>query len=369
MTVVGLRQFGGKAVASKRQPRSHKLPFASSPPQKGKVDMPKIIAVTGATGAQGGGLIRAILADPEGGFRARAITRNPDSDAARALASEGVEIVQGDLDDEASLARAFTGAHGAFCMTNFWEHFSPEREKTQAGNLARAARASGIAHAIWSTLEDVRDYVPLDDERIPTLAGTYKVPHMDAKGESNQLFDRAGVPTTYLYTSFYWDNMISFGMGPARDENGTLTITLPLAEAELPSIAAGDIGACAYGIFRQGDRWIGQSVGIAGGHLSGADLAAGLSEALGQNVRYRAVSPAAYSGFGFPGADELANMFQFNTEFAGEYCAARDLATGRALNPAMMSFETWLEQNADRIPLPCGDRGDTAARAAVELGA
>src|ERR1700744_3379831 len=146
--------------------------------------MSKIIAVTGATGAQGGGLVRAILDAPDAGFTARAITRNPESEAARALATPGVEVVQADLDDEASLTRAFTGAHGGFCVTNFWEHFSPEREKTQAGNLARAARSAGIAHAIWSTLEDVRSYVPPGDSRIPTLAGGYKVPHMDAKGEA-----------------------------------------------------------------------------------------------------------------------------------------------------------------------------------------
>jgi uncharacterized protein YbjT (DUF2867 family) len=233
--------------------------------------MTKIIAVTGATGVQGGGLVRAILDDPAGGFTARAITRNPDSDSAKELSSEGVEVVRADLDDEASLTRAFAGAHGAFCVTNFWEHFSPEREKVQASNLARAARSAGVTHAIWSTLEDVRTYVPLRDDRIPTLAGGYKVPHMDAKGEANEFFRQAGVPTTYLYTSFYWDNMISFGMGPARDENGMLEITLPLASAKLPSIAARDIGACAYGIFRQGEPWIGRSVGIAGAQLTGAD--------------------------------------------------------------------------------------------------
>jgi uncharacterized protein YbjT (DUF2867 family) len=313
--------------------------------------MSKIIAVTGATGAQGGGLVRAILDDPSSDFTARAITRNPDSDAARALVSEGVEVVQADLDDEASLTRAFTGAHGAFCVTNFWEHFSPEREKVQAENLARAAQSAGVAHAIWSTLEDVRSYVPVGDDRIPTLTGGYKVPHMDAKGEANEFFRRAGVPTTYLYTSFYWDNMISFGMGPARDENGRLAITLPLAEAKLPSIAAGDIGACAYGIFREGSRWIGRSVGIAGAHLSGADMAAGLTEVLGEEVRYNAVTPAAYSAFGFPGADELANMFQFNAEFAGEYRATRDLSTSRNLNPNLTSYHRWLEQNAANIPL------------------
>jgi uncharacterized protein YbjT (DUF2867 family) len=313
--------------------------------------MSKIIAVTGATGAQGGGLVRAILDAPDGGFIARAITRNPDSDSARRLAADGAQVVQADLDDEASLTRAFTGAHGAFCMTNFWEHFSPERETAQAGNLARAARSAGVAHAIWSTLEDVRSYVPLGDDRMPTLTGGYKVPHMDAKGEANGFFRAAGVPTTYLYTSFYWDNMVSFGMGPARDENGALALTLPIATAKLPSIAAGDIGACAYGIFREGSPWIGRSVGIAGDHLSGAELAAGLTDALGEEVHYNAVTPAAYSALGFPGADELANMFQFNAEFADEYCSTRDLATSRRLNPNLASFNRWLEHNAASIPV------------------
>jgi uncharacterized protein YbjT (DUF2867 family) len=312
----------------------------------------KIIAVTGATGAQGGGLVRAILADPEAGFTARAITRNPGSEAAIALRDQGVEVVQADLDDEASLRRAFAGAHGAFCVTNFWEHFSPEREVVQAGNLARAARAAGVPHAIWSTLEDVRRYVPPGDERIPTLAGGYKVPHMDAKGEADELFRRAGVPTTYLHTSFYWDNMITFGMGPARDEDGRLAITLPIADAKLPSIGASDIGACAYGVFREGAASIGRGVGVAGGHLTGDELAAGLATALGEPVYYNRVSFAEYRAFGFPGADELANMFQFKVEFEEMYCAARDLEASRRLNPGLSSYERWLEHNSSRIPVP-----------------
>ena len=147
---------------------------------------------------QGGGLIRAILADPGAGFTARAITRNPASDAAMALAAKGVDVVQADLDDEASLTRAFEDAHGIFCVTNFWEHFSPEREKAQARNLANAVAAADPAHVIWSTLEDVRDYVPLNDSRMPTLMGGYKVPHFDAKAEANAFFREAGVPVTYL---------------------------------------------------------------------------------------------------------------------------------------------------------------------------
>ena len=175
----------------------------------------KIIAVIGATGAQGGGLARAILADRSGGFTARAITRNPDSEKAQALRAAGAEVVAADLDKPATLNQAFAGAYGAFCVTNFWEHFSPERELTQAGNMAQAAKAVGVQHVIWSSLEDTRKWVPLEDNRMPTLQGKYKVPHFDGKGEADELFREAGVPLTILLTSFYWDNFIYFGSGPS----------------------------------------------------------------------------------------------------------------------------------------------------------
>jgi uncharacterized protein YbjT (DUF2867 family) len=311
----------------------------------------KIIAVVGATGAQGGGLIRAILDHPEGGFAARALTRDPDSDKAKALAAQGVEVVKADLDDEASLVGAFEGAYGAFCLTNFWEHFSPDKEIEQAAKLAAATKAAGVAHVIWSTLEDVRDYVPVSDDRMPTIMERYKVPHFDAKGEANHLFSDVGVPTTFLNTSFYWENLIYFGMGPQRGEDGVLTLTMPLGTAKLAGIAAADIGACAYGIFAAGESFIGRTVGIAGGHLSGEEMAASLSRALGEPVRYHAVSPDDYRAFGFPAAEELGNMFQFNAEFSEQYCAARDLDATRQLNPALQSFDTWLQENAAKLPL------------------
>ena len=311
----------------------------------------KIIAVTGATGAQGGGLIRAILSHPDGGFSVRAVTRNPDSEKARALAALGVEVVKADLDDEASLVAAFTGAYGAYCLTNFWEHFSPDKEIVQAANLARAAKAAGVSHVIWSTLEDVRDYVPLSDDRMPTLLEKYKVPHFDAKGESNHFFTESGVPTTLLNTSFYWENLIYFGMGPQAGEDGTLAITFPLGDKKLAGIAAEDIGACAYGIFAAGDEFKDKTVFIAGGHLSGQEMADSLGKALGKEVRYNAVSPDVYRSFGFPAADELGNMFQFNAEFSDQYCAVRDLDVTRRLNPGLQTFDTWLVANAGKIPL------------------
>ncbi len=311
----------------------------------------KIIAVIGATGAQGGGLVHALVNAPESGFVARAITRKPDSDKALELKNLGVEVVQADTDDEASLRQAFAGAHGVYCVTNFWEHFSPEREQTQAGNMARAAKAAGVQHVIWSTLEDSRHWIPLSDTRMPTLMEKYKVPHFDGKAEANACFVEAGVPTTFLLTSFYWENLIYFGMGPKRGTDGRLAISLPLGDQKLPSMAVADIGGCALGIFKSGAGFVGKTVGVAGEHLTGADMAADLSDALDQDVFYQDVPPDVYRGLGFPGAADLGNMFQFNRDFAQDFCAARDLKLARRLNPSLQTFAQWLTLNKERIPI------------------
>jgi uncharacterized protein YbjT (DUF2867 family) len=311
----------------------------------------KTIAVVGATGAQGGGLIRAILSDPQGPFQVRALTRNARSDKAVDLARRGAEVLEADLDDLETMKRAFSGAYGAFCVTNFWEHFSPETELAQAANMAQAAKDAGLKHVVWSTLEDTRRWVPLSDDRMPTLMKKYKVPHFDAKGEANQMFTELGVPTTFMLTSFYWDNLIHFGMGPKPGPDGALAITLPIGDQQLPGMAAEDIGACAYAIFKQGGDYIGKTVGVAGGHLTGSEMAAALSQALGKEVRYNDVSPEAYRSFGFPGADDLGNMFQFKRDFNEYFCGARDLEKARALNPSLQSFEEWLARNKGRIPL------------------
>lgn len=311
----------------------------------------KIIAVIGATGAQGGGLARAILNDTSGAFTARAITRNAQSDKATALANQGAEVVAADLDDMDSLQKAFSGAYGAYCVTNFWEHFSPEKELIQAKNLATAAQQAGVQHIIWSTLEDTRQWVPLNDDRMPTLMEKYKVPHFDAKGEANHFFSDLGLPTTFLLTSFYWDNFIYFGMEPQKGQDGRYAIALPMGDKKLPGIAAEDIGRCAYGVFQKGQELIGKTIGIAGEHLTGDEMAAAFAQALGQPVVYNSVDPAVYRSFGFPGAEDLGNMFQFKRDFNDDFCGPRDITFARSLNPALQDFATWLNRNKDRIPL------------------
>jgi uncharacterized protein YbjT (DUF2867 family) len=312
----------------------------------------KIIAVIGATGAQGGGLIDAILADESGEFAARAITRNPGSDKARALAEAGAEVVEADVNDLDSLKNAFDGAYGAFCVTFFWDHFSPETELEQARKMALAADAAGVKHVIWSTLEDTRNWMSLDDDRMPTLQGKYKVPHFDAKGEANAIFtDEVGVPTTILNTCFYWENFIFFGSGPQRMEDGSLALVFPLDDAKMPSIAVDDIGKCALGIFKRPEL-IGETIGIAGGHHSGQEFADAMSAALGKEIKYVNVPADVYRSFDFPGADDVGNMFQFKRDFEDEYRAARPLDKTRELNPDLTPLSEWMAANAERIPIP-----------------
>ncbi len=311
----------------------------------------KIIAVLGATGAQGGGLVRAILADPNGGFAVRALTRDPKSEKAKALSALGAEVVAANVDDADSLASTFAGAHGAFCVTFFWDHFSADQEAAQVQAMAKGAKAAGLKHVIWSTLEDTRLRVPLGDPRMPTLQERFKVPHFDGKGASDHFFTDAGVPTTFLLTSFYWDNLIHFGMGPKKGEDGKLAFVLPMADKKLPGIAAEDIGRCAYGIFKAGSEYVGRTIGIAGEHLTGAQMAKTLETALGQPVAYKYVPPEVYRTFGFPGADDLANMFQYKRDFEAEFCGARDLGVSRSLNPNLQTFTQWVATHKDQLPL------------------
>jgi uncharacterized protein YbjT (DUF2867 family) len=324
--------------------------------EENPVSEQKIIGVVGATGAQGGGLVRAILADRSGQFKPRAITRDPRSEKAKALAEAGAEVVAADVDDPTSLRRAFEGAYGAFCVTFFWDHFSAEKEVTEAGYMAEAAKQAGVQHVIWSTLDDTRRFIPLHDDRMPTLQGKYKVPHYDGKGEADALFTRAGVPTTFLLTSFYWENFIYFGAGPRRGADGRLALVMPMGDKKLPGIASEDIGKSVLGLLKRGREFIGKTVGIAGEHLSGAEMAAAMTRVLGETVTYQDVPPEVYRGFDFPGADDMGNMYQFKRDFSDYYRGARSVEFTRSLNPELQTFDQWLSRNGSRIPIEAAAR-------------
>ena len=232
---------------------------------------------------------------------------------------------------------------------------SVEREQQQAVNIAKAARTVNAAHVIWSTLDDTAKWLPLSDPRMPTLMGRYKVPHSDSKGQIDHVFTDLGLPTTFLLTCFYWDNFYNHGWGPQRDQergqDGAYALTLPISKARMPGIAAEDIGKCAYALFRTRTGLVSETVGIAGEHLSGAEMAAKFSGALGIDCRYSPLSAQAYRNLGFPGADDLGNMFQIFDEFEPQYRASRSVDAAKALAPSLMDFDTWLAKYKSRIPL------------------
>ncbi|MGP4088248.1 NmrA/HSCARG family protein [Streptomyces sp. KR55] len=309
----------------------------------------KIIAIAGATGAQGGGAARAILADPDSGFAVRALTRNPDSPAARELAELGAEVVRADFHDEPTVHKAFEGAYGAFLVTNFWAHGSAAKETDEINVLVRAAKAAGLRHVVWSTLEDTRELLPVDDGRMPVLQDKYNVPHFDAKGEGNELFRQAGVPTTFLNTTFFFQGFLQ-GMGPRRAEDGALTLTLPLEDGKLLSgVDVADIGRTAHAILKGGEQFIGSTIGLAGDHLTGAQYAEKLGAAIGEPVRFQSVPYDVFRTLDIPAAEEIGNMFQYYGDFDREFTGARDLNRLRELNPALKSFDAWLAENASKI--------------------
>ncbi|KUI33890.1 nucleoside-diphosphate sugar epimerase [Mycobacterium sp. IS-1496] len=302
----------------------------------------KIIAVVGATGAQGGGMARALLDDGE--FAVRALTRDPGSAKATALTQAGAQVVAADLDDEASLDAAFAGVHGAFVVTNYWAPVAPDdrrsraqRELAQARAAARALERAGAGHVVWSTLEDTRGQFA-DDAAVPDVEG-YKVPHFDAKAEADAYF--AGLPTTYLRTTLFFENFVD-SFPPSRGEDGTLTLALPIADQPLAGIAVDDIGRTALGVLQRGDTLAGQTVSIAGDMLTGDGYAAALTDALGEPVTYRPVPFDDFRAQGFPSAVEMGNMFQYYAENSAAFTGARDLDRVRELNPRLQSFRVWL---------------------------
>ncbi|NMO51706.1 NmrA family NAD(P)-binding protein [Actinoplanes sp. TBRC 11911] len=318
----------------------------------------KIIAIVGGTGHQGGGLVRAILDDPDGPFAARVLTRHPDSANAQELRKRGAEIVRGDLDDEASLRAAFDGAYGAFVYTNHYDPQAPEdaanrsrarRELDQAANAATAAKAAHLRHVVWSTLEDTRPHFAHLGSDAPVIEDDYTVPHFDAKGAGNAEFLSRGVPTTILETTLFYEAFLTTRK-PRREPDGQLVVSLPLGDGTLSMVAAEDIGRTAYGIFRTGAGLVGRTVSIAGDVNTGDDVAETLTRVLGEKVLYRPVTPQELRATGLPFSGETANMYQFYNEASDLLIAKRDPAALRAtLNPRLQSLEDWMTEHRDEL--------------------
>ncbi|MFI5998471.1 NmrA/HSCARG family protein [Streptomyces sp. NPDC051362] len=309
----------------------------------------RVIATVGATGKQGGSLVNAILADPDSPFVVRALTRDSSSLAAKELAARGVEVVEADLDSEASLTQAFAGAYGAFVVTDYWSPLTFEqeaarprtvREFEQATNAARAAKTAGVSHVVWSTLEDTRPHFEATGDKVPRVMGGYTAPHYDVKASADAVFAELEVPTTFMQLPFFFETLF-LGMGPVRNPDGELILSIPIADGKMAVIGAADIGRTVHLMFKAADDWIGETVFIATEHVTGEGLAAMLSEAVGEKVTYRPYTWSEFRALNIPNAVGIANGLQFSVEKSDD-AEMRHIEMSHNLNPRLESYKTWM---------------------------
>lgn len=299
----------------------------------------EIYAVFGVTGAQGSRVAHHLL---EAGKKVRGLTRNPNSEKAKKLDSR-MEVVECNLDDEKLIENALKGVHGVFLMTNFWEHFQPEKEVEQVQRVAKLAKKAGVKHLVFSTLEDTSR---LD---APEING-FKVPHFDSKARASKWLDELdGLNVTHLYTSFFYENFINFGMAPKVNgaPDGIYRLALNMGEKLLPMVSVDDIGKAGAALLLKGPSV--KSAGIASAHLTGKDIVDVFSKITGKPCEYAPMTRKEYAALGFPGADDLANMFQFKHDFNDEFCRLRSLDKSKELIGELKDFSAWLKENVDAL--------------------
>jgi uncharacterized protein YbjT (DUF2867 family) len=253
----------------------------------------KVIAVIGATGRQGGGVVRALQAN--GQFKVRALTRNPGKH--RELTDE---VVEADLDRPETLKAAFEAAHGVFLVTNFWEEGADELR--QATAAACAAKDAGVKHFVWSTLPNV--------EAIG--GGTFHVPHFTGKAKIDRIVKEAGFAHhTFVIAPFYYQNLVG-SLAPQKQEDGTLGLVLPL-DPDVRCIHMGDIGELGdivAGAFAHPDEaGNGEHLPLVGDFMSFNEIIDTLNRQ-GHKFSFKQVPKEVFAKL-FPGAAELAEMFSY----------------------------------------------------------
>jgi uncharacterized protein YbjT (DUF2867 family) len=283
------------------------------------------ILVVGATGAQGGSVARHLLR--AGSCGVRCLTRRPRSPAAQEIASLGAEVVEGDLGDPAALRAALRGCDGAFCVTNYWEHF--EREFELGRNFVDALAACRVQHAVISTLPHAK----------LLTGGRLSVPHLDTKGRIEEYARGANLSATYLHVAFYYENFLAH-FPPHRQPNGTYVFSFPQGNTPLAAVAVEDIGGVVAAIFAESFWYRDKVIGVVGDDLRCDDYAGVMHRVLGRSFAYRYVAPDAFAALGFPGARDLADMFEFNRQYVPNRRV--DLAKSRELYPQIRTFERWL---------------------------
>ena len=273
------------------------------------------VLVTGATGTQGGAVARELL---ERGYHVRGLTRNPDSDRARALADLGAEMVRGDFDDEASLLAAMDGVHGVFAVTNFWEH-GYDREVAHGRQLIDAATASGVAHFVFTSVAGAQDYTG--------------IPHFESKSEIEEYLRAAGIAYSIVRPVSFMDN-IRFSR---KDLMAGVFYDPRESGKSHQWIAASDIGFFVGEAFDRPYAWVGKALNIAGDEMTLAEYTDLLSRTLGLDIHHQQITWESYEK---EAGEELVLM----TRWFDKQGYDVDVATLRQEYPKLRTYRQFLEE-------------------------
>jgi len=291
--------------------------------------MSKIISVFGATGQQGGGVIRALLAAKAQGkdYTVRALTRDPSNDKGKALQASGCEVAKCDIDDAASVKTALAGSHGVFLVTNFWAHHSMDKEIEQGKSAADICKEIGVKHLVFSGLECIEVGTP--------------VAHFDSKGAVEKYIQGLGVPFTILRMPAYFDNLASPQICP-KNPDGTYTITMTMEGKKLHAMGSEDLGECVATVLDKPDEYTGKVIGLSADLLTVDEMAAIVSKHLAPRVfKASPMSAADFMKLPFPGAGEMGAMF----EFFQRDIFHRDMDITKKLNPNVRGFDKWVQDH------------------------
>jgi len=288
------------------------------------------VLVTGATGAQGGSVARHLLRS--GKYNVRCLTRKTTSDKARALQQAGAQVVAGDLNDRASLQTAMAGCEAVFALTNWWELFDSSKEVAQGRNLVDAAQESKVPRFMFSTLPGAKE---ISGGKIP-------VPHLDSKKEIEDYCRSRKMNAIYFNVAFYFENFITFQMLQRRPD-GSLAFGFPQGDTPLAGVGVEDLGGVVAAALERFNDYAGQTIGVVGEDAPCSHYADVITRVLGRKAVYQHIPRDQYASFPFPGAEELAAMFDFNRQYLLHRKA--DVEQSRQLYPAMQNFETWLKAN------------------------
>jgi len=289
----------------------------------------KLIAVVGATGQQGGGVLRALKA--RGDFKVRALTRHPAKH--RGLADE---VVEADLDRPEALKTAFEGAHGVFLVTNFWEQGTDELK--QATAVVRAAKAAGVKHFVWSTLPDVE----------AISGGKLHLPHFTGKAKIDRIVREAGFANhTFVIAPFYYGNLVGM-LAPQKQEDGSLGWALPL-DPSVRGIHMGDIrelGNIVAGAFAHPElAGHGEYLPLVGDFMSFGEIVDTLNRQ-GHRYSFKQVPKQAFASL-FPGASEVAETFAYFQAhtYLGSDWTDRIALANKVAGRQPTNFSTWARAN------------------------